>query len=60
MARIRKVYVDIEATYCGDINPDGSQEDRDRFFKDYSNWRFFTEKQCDEKKIEYCGIIGIC
>lgn len=59
MARIRKAYVDIEATYCGDINPDGSQEDRDRFFKDYPNWRFFAEKQHNGKKVEYCGILGI-
>jgi hypothetical protein len=59
MTRIRKAYVDIEATYCGDINPDGSQEDRDRFFKDYPNWRFFAEKQHNGKNVEYCGIIGI-
>lgn len=59
MVRIRKAYIDIEATYCGNINPDGSQEDKDRFFKDYPNWRFFAEKQYNEKKIEYCGIIGI-
>lgn len=59
MTRIRKAYVDIEATYCGDINPDGSQEDRDRFFKDYPNWRFFAEKQHNGKKVEYCGILGI-
>lgn len=57
--KVRKAYVDIEATYCGDINPDGSQEERDRFFKDYPNWKFFAEKQYNGKKVEYCGIIGI-
>lgn len=59
MTRIRKAYLDIEATYCGDIDPDGSQEDRDRFFKDSPNWRFFAEKQHNGKKVEYRGIIGI-
>lgn len=59
MVRIRKVYIDIEATYCGDINPDGSQEDRDRFFKDYPNWKFYCEKQYNGKTIIYRGIIGI-
>lgn len=57
--RIRKAYIDIESTYCGNINPDESQEDRDRFFKDYPNWRFFAERRYNGKKIEYCGIIGI-
>lgn len=55
MTKVKKAYVDIEATYCGDISPD----DVDRFFKDYSNWKFFAEKQYNGKKIEYCGIIGI-
>ena len=59
MAKVRKAYIDIEATYCGSISPDGSQEERDRFFKDYHNWRFFAEKQYDGKKVEYCGIIGL-
>lgn len=59
MKKIRKVYIDIEATYCGDINANNSQEDRDRFFKDYPNWRFFAEKQYNGKNVEYCGIIGI-
>lgn len=57
--KVRKVYVDIETTYCGDINPDRSQEDRDRFFKDFPNWKFFAEKLYGGKKVEYCGIIGI-
>ncbi len=59
MTRVIKAYLDIEATYCGDINPGGSQEDRNRFFKDYPNWKFYCEKQYNGKKIEYCGIIGI-
>lgn len=59
MIRIRKAYLDIEATYCGDINPDISQENKDRFFKDYPNWRFFAEKQHNGRKVEYCGILGI-
>jgi hypothetical protein len=59
MTIVRKAYVDIEATYCGDIDPDGSQEDRDRFFKDFPNWKFYCEKQHDGKKVQYCGIIGI-
>jgi len=59
MTMVRKAYLDIEATYCGDINPDGSQEDRNRFFKDFHNWKFYCERQYNEKKIEYCGIIGI-
>ena len=59
MTKVRKAYLDIEATYCGDINPNGNKEDRDRFFKDYPNWKFFAEKLHDGKKVEYCGIIGI-
>ena len=55
MTKVRKAYIDIEATYCGDIDPN----DRDRFFKDYPNWKFFIEKQHNGKEIEYCGIIGI-
>lgn len=57
--KVRKAYLDIEATYCGDIDPDTGQESKDRFFKDYQNWRFFAEKQHDGKKVEYCGILGI-
>lgn len=56
--KVRKVYLDIEASYCGDINPDISDEHRDRFFKDYSNWKFFVEKQFNGKKVQYSGIIG--
>ena len=59
MVRIRKVYIDIEATYCGNINPDGSQEDRNRFFKDYPNWKFCCEKHYNGKTVIYRGIIGI-
>lgn len=59
MTRIKKAYIDIEASYCGDINPDISQENKDRFFKDFPNWKFFAEKIYDGKKVEYCGIIGI-
>lgn len=59
MTKIRKMYIDIEVTYCGDINPNKSQEDRERFFKDYVNWKFFTERCQNGKKIEYQGIIGI-
>jgi len=57
--KVRKAYVDVEVTYCGDINPDGSQEDRDKFFKDFQNWKFFAEKLHEGKKVEYSGIIGI-
>lgn len=53
--KVRKAYLDIESTYCGDIDP----SDTDRFFKDYPNWRFFVEKQYNGKKVEYCGILGI-
>lgn len=55
----RKVYLDIEATYNGDIDPEKSQEDKDRFFKDYPHWKFYCERQHNEKKVEYQGIIGI-
>ncbi len=56
MRRIRKVYFDIEATYVGQIDP---EEDRNGFFKDYENWKFFCEKECNGKKVQYQGIVGI-
>jgi hypothetical protein len=59
MTRAKKVYLDIEATYCGDINPDKSKEDKDKFFKDFQNWKFFAEKQHGGKKVDYCGMIGL-
>lgn len=59
MQSIRKVYLDIETTYCGNINPDGSQEDRNKFFKDFQNWKFFAQKFYNGKQVDYCGMIGI-
>ncbi len=56
MRRIKKVYVDIEAAYIGPID---IENDRDGFFKDYENWKFCCEKECDGKKVQYEGIIGI-
>ena len=54
--KVRKAYLDIEATYIGPIK---IEEDRNGFFKDYKNWSFFCEKECNGKKVQYCGIIGI-
>ncbi len=59
MKKIKKAYIDIEATYCGNINPDESKEDRNKFFKDFPNWKFYCEKQFNEKTVKYSGIIGI-
>lgn len=55
----KKVYVDIEAIYDGDINPDESKSDRDRFFKDFPNWRFCCYDEHNGKDVKYQGIIGI-
>lgn len=55
MTKLRKVYLDIEATYDGDI----PETDRDRFFKDFPNWKFCCEVEHEGKKAKYCGIIGI-
>ena len=55
----KKVYVDIEAIYDGDINPDQSQYDKDRFFKDFSNWRFCCCAEHNGKQVKYQGIIGM-
>lgn len=56
MRRIRKIYFDIEAGYVGQIDPD---KDRNGFFKDYENWKFFCEKEYDGKKVQYQGIVGM-
>src|SRR3972149_3134995 len=56
MKRIRKVYMDIEASYTGLIDP---EKDRNGFFKDYENWKFFCDKRCNEKNVQYQGIIGL-
>jgi hypothetical protein len=56
MRKLRKVYFDIEATYVGQIDP---EKDRNGFFQDYENWKFFCEKECDGKQVEYQGIIGM-
>ena len=53
---LRKAYFDIEATYTGPIK---IEEDRNGFFKDYKNWTFFCEKDCNGKKAQYRGIVGI-
>lgn len=52
----KKVYLDIEATYTGPIDP---EQNRDGFFKDFQNWKFYAEKEHNGKKVEYKGIIGI-
>lgn len=57
--KLRKVYLDIESTYNGDINPDKSPADKDKFFKDYENWKFYCEKDHNGKKVIYQGIIGM-
>lgn len=57
--RYKKAYIDIEVNYIGDIDPDNSQEDKERFFRDYKNWKFFAEKECNGKKVQYQGIIGL-
>lgn len=56
---LRKVYLDIEATYNGDIDPSKSQGDRERFFKDFSNWKFCCERRYNGKNVRYEGMIGI-
>lgn len=54
--KLRKAYFDVEATYVGPIN---IEEDRNAFFKDYKNWKFFCEKDCNGKNVQYRGIVGI-
>jgi RNase_H superfamily len=54
--KLRKAYFDIEATYTGPIK---IEEDRNGFFKDYKNWSFLCEKDINEKKAKYRGIVGI-
>lgn len=56
--QIRKAYVDIEATYIGEYDPD-KDEERDKCFRDYKNWVFSTNVEYNGKTIEYTGIIGI-
>ncbi len=56
MRRIKKAYFDIEATYVGPID---IEKDRNGFFKDYANWKFCCEKECDGKIVQYQGIVGI-
>ncbi len=56
IVKIRKVYLDIEATYVGPIK---IEEDRNGFFKDFKNWTFFCEKEYKGKKVQYRGIIGM-
>lgn len=57
--KLRKVYLDIESSYVGRYNPDGSQDERNKFFKDYENWKFYCEKDYNGKKVIYQGIIGL-
>lgn len=56
MKKIKKVYIDIESTYAGQIDP---EKDRSGFFKDYENWKFLCDKECNGKNVIYQGIIGI-
>jgi len=55
----KKVYIDIEAIYAGKFNPDGSKDERNRFFKDYGNWKFLVKDEYKGVKVEYQGIIGM-
>ncbi len=57
--KLRKAYIDIESSYIGDYSFDKSPEEKNLAFKDYGNWTFSCEKECDGKKVEYSGIIGI-
>lgn len=57
--KLRKVYLDIESTYVGSYSPDNSQDERNKFFKDYANWKFYCEKQHNGKNVIYQGMIGI-
>jgi len=57
--KLRKVYIDIEAHYAGDIYPDKSQEDKEKFFKDYPNWKFCCDVQYCGKQVRYKGMIGM-
>lgn len=54
--KLRKAYLDVEATYVGPIK---IEEDTNGFFKDYKNWKFFFEREQNGKKGQYRGIVGI-
>lgn len=54
----KKAYVDIEATYIGEYDID-KDEERDRCFRDFPNWKFCTEREYEGKMVQYRGIIGI-
>lgn len=56
---IKKAYIDIEAIYCGDIDPDKSQDDKTKFFRDFENWKFFAEKEYNGNNIVCSGMIGV-
>jgi len=56
--KLRKAYIDIEASYIGEYDIDKDDE-RDKCFRDYKNWVFCTGIDHNGKKIEYQGIIGI-
>lgn len=56
--KLRKAYIDIEATYIGDYDIDKNDE-RDKCFKDFNNWVFCTQMDYNGRKIEYQGMIGI-
>lgn len=58
MGKIRKCYIDIEAVYCGVYNPNKENE-KEVFFKDFPNWKFYDEKIEDGEAIIGEGIIGL-
>lgn len=56
--RLRKAYIDIEATYIGEYDIDSDTE-RDKCFKDYKNWIFYGDKEHNGKIVKYQGMVGI-
>lgn len=56
--RLRKAYIDIEATYIGEYDIDDDTE-RDKCFKDYKNWVFYGDAEHNGKNVKYQGIIGM-
>lgn len=56
--KLKKAYIDIEASYIGEYDIDKDNE-RDKCFRDYKNWTFCCETEHNGKNVEYQGIIGM-
>lgn len=57
--RVRKAYLDIEASYIGKYNIDMEGEERNRAFRDFNNWILCKDVVRNGKTVRYSGIIGI-